>query len=72
MESYNLDMIIRDALIKALTHCKGSRMRTARAMGISVRSVRIWMHKYKLHSRFPVKVWPTVKQKKENAAKGKL
>lgn len=69
MESYNLEMIIRNALIKVLTHTKGNRMKTARIMGISVRSVRNWMYKYKLHSRFPVKVWPTVREKKENASK---
>lgn len=63
MKNYNLDFAIRETVIAALTKNAGCRAKAARDLGVSVRSVRNYMVKYNLKEKFPVKVWPSTRDK---------
>jgi hypothetical protein len=63
MNEYNIDTLIRETLILALTETRSNRTQTSKLLGVSERTVRNWITKYKLKDRFPSKIWPTTREK---------
>jgi DNA-binding protein Fis len=49
-----IEKIIEDATRAALKHTNGNRTEAALLMGISVRTLRNWIHKYSLAKEFPL------------------
>ncbi len=53
MTTFNLRLIIKQTVIDALILTSGNRAKSARLLGVSIKTVRNYMHRYKLFKRFP-------------------
>jgi len=51
----HLPTIHKSVTAKALERFQGSRHKAAKAMGISIRTLRNWVHKFGLDAAFPSK-----------------
>jgi DNA-binding protein Fis len=52
-KEFRVDATLKQLTIRALTETKGNRVHAAKLMGISLRTVRNWIHKYGLGHKFP-------------------
>lgn len=58
-----LEHVIKEHVIAVMGLYKGSRAKSAKALGISVRTLRNWVIRFDLKELFPVKNWPTTREK---------
>ena len=52
-KEFHVDSVLEEVTRKTLAHTGGNRTEAARLMGISVRTLRNWINKYKIAKAFP-------------------